>query len=93
LVQAATDLGTTKTQLVRASTKALEKTRAAQSQVGGKRKKVKNSLHKASRKILSFNARVRSRNGQRKIPAPTRDALLGLGDPILRDMRALLKTL
>jgi hypothetical protein len=93
LVQAAQDLGTTKTQLTRASTKALDKTRTAQGLVGGKRKKVKNSLHKASRKIVSFNARVRSRNGQRKIPAATREALLGLGEPILTDMRTLLKSL
>ncbi|HEV7734538.1 MAG TPA: hypothetical protein VGR62_20360 [Candidatus Binatia bacterium] len=93
LVKGAQDLGKTKAQLERASVKALDKTRAAQGLVGGKRKKVKNSLHKGSRKIVSFNFRVRSRNGQKIIPQATRDALLGLGEPILRDMKILLKSL
>ena len=74
-------------------TKARDKTRTAQSLVGGKRKKVKNALHKASRKIVGFNFRVRSRTGRRLIPETKRTALLALGEPILADMRTLLKSL
>lgn len=93
LVDAAQDLGKTKKQLSRAVTKARAKTVAAQGLVGGKKKKVKNALHKASRRMVSFNFRVRSRTGQNVIPQPTRDALNALGLPILDNMRMLLKSL
>lgn len=93
LVDGAQDLGKTKKQLARAAQKARDKTAAAQGLVGGKRKKVKNALHKASRRMVSFNFRVRSRTGKKVIPEATRTALAALGEPILVDMRTLLKSL
>ncbi len=95
LVQSSTDLGRTKKSLEKSALKAREKKIASEQMFygGGKRKKIKNALHKASRKMVSFNFRVRSLVGRKQIAAPKREALRALGEPILVDMRTLLKSL
>ena len=94
LVRESNDLGKTKTSLEKLSVKARERTATSQGLVtGGKRKAIKNTLHKGSRKMVSFNFRVRSLVGRRLIGGATAAALRELGEPLVEDMRALLKTL
>jgi hypothetical protein len=93
LVTGSDDLGKTKKQLERASAKAREKTALAQDVVDDERKKGKNALKKARRKMISFNFRVRSRTGRNVIPQEKRDALDALGIPLQDDMKTLFKSL
>jgi len=93
LVAGSDDLGKTKQQLTKASAKARDKTVQAESLVGEKRKKGKNALKKARRKMISFNFRVRSRTGRKIIPEAKRVALDALGIPLQDDMKALFKSL
>ncbi len=94
MVRASDDLGRTKRSLEKLSVKARERTATSQGLVtGGKRKAIKNTLHKGSRKMVGFNFRVRSLVGRRVIGDATASALRALGEPLLDDMRTLLKTL
>jgi hypothetical protein len=94
LVQGATDLGRLERALERAVVQARERKIAAETfDAAGQRKKAKSYLHKASRRMVHFNYRVRSLVGRRIIPDPTTEAFLELSDPILEDMRILLRTL
>lgn len=94
-MRAANDLGRTKTALLRLAVKAHDRNEksAEQFYAAGSRRKVKNLLHKASRKMVSFNYRVRSLVATNQISAETAIVLGGIGEPILEDMRILLGTL
>ncbi len=95
IVEASNDLGKTKTALLKLALKARERKIASEQlfYASGTSRKVRNLLHKFSRKMVQFNYRVRSLVGGRQIGEETAARLRGLGEPILADMRTLLKAL
>ncbi|HEV7731219.1 MAG TPA: choice-of-anchor Q domain-containing protein [Candidatus Binatia bacterium] len=95
IVQSSNDLGKTKTALLKLALKARERKIASEQlfYASGTSRKVRSLLHKSSRKMVQFNYRVRSLVGGRQIGAETAARLRGLGEPILVDMRTLLKAL
>ncbi len=95
IVQASNDLGKTKTSLLKLALKARDLKIASETlyYASGTSRKVRNLLHKSSRKMVQFNYRVRSLVGKRQIGAETAEQLRALGEPILEDMRILLKSL
>jgi hypothetical protein len=89
-VQAASDLGTSKTLLANGVTAARSKTQSAEDNVdAGKKKQANNALKKAARKMIDFGHRLRSLRSRKRIPADTRSALLAESQPILDDLKAL----
>jgi hypothetical protein len=93
-VDAASDLGTTKTALRNGVAAALSKTQAADDSVtAGRKKPASNALKKAARKLIDFDHRLRSLRSRKNIPADTRAALLGDAGPILDDLKTLRKQL
>jgi hypothetical protein len=95
IVQSSSDLGKTTTSLVKLALKARERKIASEQlfYASGTSRKVRNLLHKSSRKMVQFNYRVRSLVGGRQIGEETAGVLRALGEPILDDMRTLLLAL
>ncbi len=93
-VQAAPDLGRLERGLESSVTKALAKAREAQGRAeGGDVKKAKKSLRKAARRLGGFVHRVKSLSGRKVIPTETRTAFLGSAEPIVADMKTLVRGL
>jgi hypothetical protein len=90
-LQAATDLGATKTPLLNGVSAARSKTQAGSA--ASSRKKASNALKKAARKMIGFNHRLRSLRSRKNIPDATRAGLLAQSEPILADMKTLRKQL
>ena len=93
-VQAADDLGRLKPGLVGAITKARDKKIQAETHDAADRaKQAKNALKKAVARTRSFIHKVRSRSARKIIPAATAAAFIDAANPILADMKELLRTL
>lgn len=89
------DLGRTQAGLLRLAVKARDRKIASERlfYANGPRRKTTNLLHKAGRKMVSFNCRVRLLAGHQQIGAEASVVIRALGEPILVDMRTLLKAL
>ena len=89
-IEAAPDLGTTKTALRNGVAAARSKTQAAEAAtMAGRKKPASNALKKAARKLIDFGHRLRSLRSRKNIPAATRAALLAEAEPILADLKTL----
>jgi len=86
-IQAASDLGATKTPLLNGVNAARSKTQAGSTATS--RKKASNVLKKAARKMIDFGYRLRSLRSRKKIPEATRAGLLAQSAPILADLKTL----
>jgi predicted outer membrane repeat protein len=92
-VQAATELANLENTLLKSLTQARSRELVAEGLPANKKKLAKKRLKEAMRKMVTFNGRVRSRAGRRKIPGATRMSLTEQGVPIQMDLQTLGKSL
>ena len=89
-VEAAQDLGKSKSALLAGVSAAREKKQAAESaDAAGSTRRANNALKKSMRKMIGFAHRLRSLRSRKTIPQGTRMALLDAADPILADLKTL----
>ena len=93
-LEASTDLGKSKTALVKGATAVRGKAKQAEGLVAsGKTKPAKKALKKAGRKMVGFLHRLASNKSRKTIPAATRQSFIDEATPIRGDLVTLQGTL